>query len=67
MSYATNLEDVWRRAADYVDKILKGAKPADLPVEQPAKFELVVNMKTAKTLGLTIPQSVLIQAEQVFQ
>ena len=67
MSYAVNLQDVWRRAADYVDKILKGARPADLPVEQPTKFELVVNMKTAKALGLTIPQSVLIQAEQVFQ
>ncbi len=67
LSYAESLPDLARRSAWYVDKILKGAKPGDLPVEQPTRFELVINMKTAKALGLTIPQSVLIQAEQVFQ
>ena len=58
MSYAPNYTDLWRRAADFVDKILKGTKPADMPVEQPTKFEFIVNLKTAKQIGLTIPQKV---------
>jgi putative ABC transport system substrate-binding protein len=67
MSYGRSFYELWRRAATYVDKILKGANPADLPVEQPTKYELVVNLTTAKELGLTIPQSILLRADEVIE
>ena len=67
MSYGANIRDLFRRAATYIDKILRGAKPGDLPVEQPTKFELVLNLKTAKQIGFIIPQSVVYQAAKVIK
>jgi putative ABC transport system substrate-binding protein len=67
MSYGPNFLDLYRRAADFVDKILRGAKPADIPVEQPTRFDLIINLTTAKALGLTIPESFLLRADEVIE
>jgi putative ABC transport system substrate-binding protein len=67
MSYAANYEDIYRRGAEYIDKILRGTKPADIPVEQPTKFDLVINLTTAKVLGLPIPEAFLMRADEVIE
>ena len=67
LSYGVEGPDIWRRAASYVDRILRGAKPGDLPVQFPAKFEMVVNLKTAKALGLTVPRSILLRADEIIE
>ena len=67
LSYGPDPEDLWRRAASYVDRILRGAKPAELPIQMPTKFEMVVNLKTAKALGLAVPQSILLRADEAIE
>jgi putative ABC transport system substrate-binding protein len=67
LSYGFNGPDIWRRAASYVDRILRGEKPGDLPVQFPTKFEMAVNLKTAKALGLTVPQSIVLRADEVIE
>ena len=67
MCYGPSFSDLWRRAATYVDKILKGAKPADLPVEQPTTYQFIINLRTAKTIGLTIPRSLLVRADRLIE
>lgn len=67
MSYGVDFAEQWRRAAGYVDRVLQGAKPSELPIEQPTKFELVINLKTAKALGVAMPQSLLVQADELIE
>ncbi len=67
ISYGPNFPELWRRAAEYIDRILRGTKPGEIPVEQPTKFDLVINLKTAKALGLTVPPSLLVRADEVIE